>query len=337
MAISAKELSRIINVSEATISMVMNHKSGISRTTIDKVLEGAVKYGYDISRYYQTSSETKNICFLTYKKSGKVVTNTPFFAELTEGISNACKMQNVNLSLDYIYSGESVDGQLAVIDKKGYSGLILLATEMEQEDFVPFTTLDCPLLLLDSYCDNMMLDCVMINNVQGAYTATDYLVKQGFTRIGYLKSSLRIANFHDRADGFYKVLRHHNIKKDDSLVLPLSPSMEGAYEDMKHHLECGVPLADAYFADNDWIAAGAMRALTEAGIKIPDDVSIIGFDDVPICSFLSTPLTTMHVHKHDLGALAVEQLLHRFNSVSKSSFKIELAPTLTVRNSVSQK
>lgn len=337
MSISAKELANKLNVSAATISMVLNHKSGISAATREKVLQGAKECGYDLTKYYARAETPRNICFLNYKKSGQVVTDTPFFSELTEGISSACKSNNINLSITYIYGAEPIAPQLKALSDKGYDGVLLLATEMEKADFTPFLSLSCPLMALDCYYDELLLDTVLINNIQGSFMAASYLAQQGFTKIGYLKSSLRIANFDERADGYYKALRHHQLKKNGSYVLALSPSMENAYQDMKAQLEQDIPLAEAYFADNDLIAAGAMRALQEADIKIPEDVSLIGFDDVPICSFLSPRLSTMHVQKHDLGVLAIEQLMNKLNNPSRTPIKIELSPSLVVRESVGKK
>ena len=117
-------------------------------------------------------------------------------------------------------------------------------------------------------------------------------------------------------------------------VLELSPSMAAAYLDMKGLLDKGVPLAEAYFADNDLIAAGAMRALSEAGVRIPADVSIIGFDDIPMCSFLSPTLSTMRVEKQNFGMLAVNQLLNRIQSPSGSLVKLAVSTRLVVRESV---
>lgn len=337
MSISAKELAEKLNISAATVSMVLNRKGGISPATQERVLNAAKEYGYDLSKYYLYSEDTRNICFLNYKKSGKVVTDTPFFAEIAEGISNACKAKGISLSIDYLYGANPIEPQLKELSSKAFDGIILLATEMAQEDFAPFSIVPCPIIVLDCYYDDIPFDSVLINNIQGAYNATGYLAQQGFHKIGYLKSSVRIANFDERADGYYKALRHYKIKKNQDFVLELSPSMEGAYTDMKELLSQNIPLAEAYYADNDWIASGAMRALQEAGIRVPEDVSIIGFDDVPICSFLSPPLTSMHVYKHELGALALEQLLNKINATSRTPIKSQLTATLVERESVKKK
>lgn len=334
MSISAKELAQKLNVSPATISMVLNHKPGISEETRDRVLSAAKKYGYDLSKYSYSLAETKNICFIIYKKNGQVVSDTPFFSDLTEGISNTCQTNSLSLNILYIYGNQPVEPQLKELYDKEYHGLLLLATEMEQQDFLPFLDLPCPLVALDCYYEDMSFDTVLINNVQGSYMATSHLIQRGFTRIGYLKSSFQIANFAERADGYFKALRSSNIKKNMDYVLELSPSMETAYLDMKTLLATGIPLADAYFADNDLIAAGAMRALTEAGIKIPGDVSIVGFDDIPMCNFLSPTLSTMRVEKQNFGMLAVNQLLSRIQSPSQSLVKLALSTRLVSRESV---
>ena len=334
MSISAKELAQKLNVSPATISMVLNHKPGISEETRDRVLSAAKKYGYDLTKYSYSLAETKNICFIIYKKNGQVVTDTPFFSDLTEGISNTCQTNGLSLSILYVYGNQAVEPQLKELYEKEYHGILLLATEMTQEDFLPFQNLPCPLVALDCYYEDMNFDTVLINNVQGSYMATSHLIQKGFVRIGYLKSSFPIANFRERADGYFKALRSNNIKKNMDYVLELSPSMEAAYLDMKGLLDKGVPLAEAYFADNDLIAAGAMRALSEAGVRIPADVSIIGFDDIPMCSFLSPTLSTMRVEKQNIGMLAVNQLLNTIQSHSGSLVKLAVSTRLVVRECV---
>lgn len=334
MSISAKELAQKLNVSPATISMVLNHKPGISTETRDKVLNAAKKYGYDLTKYTSGGPDAKSICFIIYKKNGQVVSDTPFFSALTEGISNTCQANNLLLNVIYIYKNQPIEPQLKELFDKEYHGALLLATEMNREDFQPFLQLPCPLVVLDCYYEDIPFDTILINNIQGSYSATSHLIHKGFQKIGYLKSSFRIANFEERADGYFKALRLHGIKKDLSHVLELSPSMETAYEDMKRLLNQGIPLADAYFADNDLIAAGAMRALSEAGVQIPEEVSLIGFDDISICMFLSPTLSTMRVEKHDFGMLAVNQLLNRIQNPSQSLVKLELSTRLISRDSV---
>ena len=170
--------------------------------------------------------------------------------------------------------------------------------------------------------------------MQGAYLATNYLIDKGLGEIGYLRSSYPIGNFEERADGYYKALRHHDLPTSHPYVHRLTPSMEGAYTDMSEILREKPPVAPAYFADNDLIAAGAMRAFKEFGYKIPEDISIVGFDDTPICDFLEPPLTTMEVPKKRLGELAVLRLLQKIAGETKVMIKTEVSVKLHERKSV---
>lgn len=333
MAISAKELAQILNISPATVSMVLNKKPGISDRTRTMVLEAAERYGYDLSKKMETDSKGI-IQFVIYKNHGTVVTDTPFFSAVIEGIDEGCKEAGYELQITYFYEQENIKEQLTLLSEKNLQGLLLLGTEMSETFFQPFSELKLPIVVLDTYFEQLYCDAVLINNVQGAYIATDYLASQGANQIGYLRSSISIGNFEERADGYFKALRHHHIDTSHPYVHLLTPSMEGSYIDMKQLLEQKVPIATAYFADNDLIAAGAIRAFKEAGYRIPEDISIVGFDDMPICEFLEPKLTTMAVPKQQLGLLAVERLVRKMEHRTKAIIKIEVSPQLKERESV---
>ena len=155
--------------------------------------------------------------------------------------------------------------------------------------------------------------------------------------MGYFHSSLDISNFSERADGYYKALRANGISTSHPYVHPVSPTSDEGYRAMLRLLESKAPIADAYFADNDIIAAAAMRALRENGYRIPEDVSIIGFDDVPMCDMMVPPLSTMKVRKRELGATAVQRLLDRVADPKRECLKMCMATKLVKRQSVSRR
>lgn len=333
MAISAKELARKLNLSPATVSMALNHKPGISDKTRELVLETAKKYGYQAVRKQETAPGG-SIQFVIYKNHGTVVGDTPFFSQVTEGITTACRNAGYELKISYFYEQDDHASQLQSLTDTDCQGVILLGTEMSHDFFLPFSSLTLPIVILDTYFEEFECDSVLINNVQGAYLATGHLLESGLKKVGYLRSSCSIGNFAERADGYYKALRHKKIPTEHPYVHRLSPSMEGAYADMKRILATKPPVADGYFADNDLIAAGAMRAFKEAGYRIPQDVSIIGFDDLPICEFLEPQLTTMAVPKQYIGELAVERLLYKLQHPASVPIKTEVSAQLRIRNSV---
>ncbi|MBQ8637775.1 MAG: LacI family DNA-binding transcriptional regulator [Lachnospiraceae bacterium] len=333
MAISAKELAQILNLSPAAVSMALNNKPGISEKTREMVIAAANQYGCHLTRK-QESSLGKSIRFVIYKQHGEIVSDTPFFSQMTEGINTGCRNAGYELKVSYFYEHENRDEQIRALADTNCKGMILLGTEMSREFFQPFSQLKIPMVVLDTYFEELDCDSVLINNVHGAYMATNYLIENGHKTIGYLRSASQIGNFAERADGYYKALRHHKIHTDHPYVHRLTPSMEGAYADMKHILAADPEIADAYFADNDLIAAGAIRAFKEFGLTIPDDVSIIGFDDLPICEFLEPSLTTMAVPKQYMGELAVERLIGKMNQQTPVFIKTEVSAQLKVRESV---
>lgn len=334
MAISAKELAKKLNISPATVSMVLNNKYGISDATRERVLNAAREYGFDFSKLDSKSSNTGIIQLVIYKKDGMVVSDTPFFSQLIEGINHGCTEQNFVLQITYFYENISVDEQIENIDKSDCSGILLLGTEMTLEDFDCFSSVNKPITILDTYFNELNYDFVKINNVRGMYSAVEYLISKGFKNIGYLRSSYEISNFAERFDGYCKAMNKHAIPIKAEYIHKLTPTADGAYSDMKKITELDTEFADAYVADNDLIASGSIRAFKEAGIKIPEDISVIGFDNMPLCDILEPPLSTIDVPKQKLGITAVYQLVKRIKNHDDIFTTTEISPTLYTRKSV---
>ena len=332
MPITAKELAQKLNLSPAAISMALNNKPGVSIATKKLVLETADKYGYDFSRLAKKHNIKGNICFIMYKKHGAIVGDTYFFSELVSGITLGCKQFDYKINIYYIdESNGEIIGQLEEVRNSDCSGIIVLGTEMAPLDLKPCLKLPVPLVLLDTYFNTISCDSVLINNVQGAYLATSHLIKKIKKQPGYLHSSYTIANFSERSNGFYNAVRAHGMSASNSIVHLLSPSLDGAYADMKVLLKNGEKLAECYFADNDLIAIGAMKALKEYGYKIPHDIAIVGFDNIPTCKVIEPNLSTIHVPKTYMGVMAVSRLVSLMNDPKASPIKLEIGTSLIER------
>jgi LacI family transcriptional regulator len=334
MSITGKELAAILGVSEATISMALNGKSGVSDKKRKEILEAAQKHGYDFSKIDEDDYRVSSIAFIIYKRSGAVVSDTPFFSQLTEGISNACKRFRSNMRIFYIYENEDVSKIIKDIRTNYCEGIILLATEMSQNSIRPFVESGIPIVVLDAYFETIAANYVLINNVQGAYIATEYLIYACKSQPGYLKSSYAISNFLERGDGFYKALRTYGMSAAKTIVHELTPSIEGAYAEMKQIIKNKDDIARCYFADNDMLAIGAMQALIDSGYKVPEDVSIVGFDDISFCKTTRPTLTTVKVPKEFMGKTAVERLFQMIRNPEKEYIKMELSTEMEIRKSV---
>ncbi len=334
MFITAKELAEKLGLSAAAVSMALSGKPGVSESTRDRVLKAAKENGYDFSRQRIRPEEKKGtIAFLMYRRHGAVVGDTLFFSSLSEGIANACQSAGYRMHMQYLHE-DNCRMELRNLLSGDTKGVILLGTEMRAEDFAPFSSCPLPIVVLDTYFEGIPWDCVLINNIQGAFTATNFLIAKRGRQPGYLRSSYSIGNFEERADGFYKAIRHNGLSTSASVVHRLAPSAEGAYADMKAIIASGERLASCYFADNDLIAAGAMRAFKEGGYRIPEDIGFIGFDNTSMCEILEPPLTTIHVPKQAMGQMAVERLTAILSRKPPANVKIEITTFLVKRGSL---
>jgi DNA-binding LacI/PurR family transcriptional regulator len=338
MTLRVKDIAEALNVSPATVSLVLNNKPGIKKETREKVLSYIAREGYTSKSLTKQAAELNlSILFIVYKKLGKIVSDTPFFSQLIEGIERESRKNGYNLIVSYIDDKKEIPKLVSHRKEDQPKGAILLATEMSREDFRLYDQIGLPLVALDNYAENQNIDAVSIDNVRGSYLATSHLIEMGHTTIGYLCSSVKISNFDERKHGYLKALKHAELPADERFWIPLGPSQEGAYTDMKQALQAGQQLPSAFFADNDMIAMGAMKAMKEAGVKIPDEVSIVGFDDMPFCSMIDPPLTTIRVYKQKMGMLAVRRLIDRMSDGSDDYAKVTLGTKLIIRDSVAPK
>ena len=335
MSITAKQLAAKLGLSESAISLALNDKPGVSRETRRRVIEAAKAYGYDFSKKASAATGRKGtICFAIYKKSGAVVSDTPFFSTLTDGISMGCRRQHYDCVVRYLYEDDDIADQVYTLGASQFSGIILLATEIGEGTLKGFNRLSIPMVVLDAYYEKLDFNFILINNVQGAYMATEHLIKKRRTQPGYLRSDYWISNFEQRADGFYKAIRAAGMSTAKSQVLRLTPSQEGAYADMKRLLNAGERPVDCYFADNDLIAIGAILALKEAGYRVPEDVAVVGFDDMPACEYMDPQLTTIMVPKLFMGETAAMRVIQLIEGANTQPLKIEVSTKLVRRRSV---
>jgi LacI family transcriptional regulator, purine nucleotide synthesis repressor len=328
-----QDIARLAGVSPGTVSNALNNKKGVGKETRDKIFKIAQELGYDRS---SNKEECKIIRLIIFKKHGYVVSDTPFFSVLIEGIERECRAEGYEILVSHIIHNEHDKGDIKeLLNQNQVAGVLLLATEMDEEDMGLFVEMNIPIVLIDSYFKEAEFDHVLINNVQGAYQAVKYLIENGHTEIGCLCSSKPIKNFYYRHEGFKEALIESNLKINKEHEFFIEPTLEGAYRDMKEILKDNtIKLPTAYFAFNDIIALGAMRAMKEIGILIPEQVSIVGFDDMPFCEISSPRLTTIRVKKQYIGKTAVRRLIEKIAEQDEVNVKVEIATELIQRESV---
>lgn len=329
MKYSVRKISEMTGYSPATVSNALNNKKGVNRATSEQIWRTAREIGYI------NTSKTSDIKFVVYKKDGLVVADTPFFAFLMESVEASCRksgyrtvVYNINQSWD------DYAQRLEEILNDTCSGILLLATELTKEDIIPFKDVMCPMVVMDAWFDNMEFDTVLANNENAVCDATTYLIEMGHKRIGYLAGNVRIQNFEHRGLGYKKAMSIRGLDVNPRYEVLLTPTMEGSNRDMLAHLSTSPELPTAFIADNDIVALGAMKALMQHGYKIPDDVSVIGFDDLPFCEISSPPLTTVKFYQDEMGRVAVERLVQKINHINMVGSKIQIGTKFITRESV---
>ena len=328
-----KDIAKQLGVSSATVSMVLNNRPGVRDETRRRVSEALRSAGYNVPASPLPSKQAANgsIHFIVYKKHGHIVGDTPFFSSLIEEIEGAAKEKGYNLQISYL-----AEDTLPQHIPRDAQGILLLATEMRSADMEPFLRLRTPIVTLDSALAGARVDKVLIDNFDGAFTAVKYLYEKGHRRIGYLCSAVQIKNFDERREGHNAALRDLGLAPNDFTV-PLPPDTEGAYRAMLDYLKSGAMLPSAFVADFDVIAIGAMKALREMQIAIPEQVSIIGFDDIPFCTMTTPALTTIRVERECLGKVAIQRLISIMSGGRDFILKQQVSTTLIERDSVAAK
>lgn len=338
MGITAKELAKILNISQTAVSMALHNKPGVSQKTKQEVLMAAEKYGYDFSKLTNINQTKGNIIFVDYRINYVLKSNRALFFELIEGVKQGCEENGYPMFTYQIYEEETdVDIHFQNLRGKDCIGIILLGTEISESVLKRFLTLRIPIVLIDAYLPSVPCNSVVINNEQGAYEATEYLIKCCNKKPGYLKSKYRLSNLNEREVGFKYVLRQHALSDSQYICHELSADIEGAFSDMLEIIERNDQLADCYFAENDHIAIGVIKALKLKGYRIPEDIAVIGFDNILEGKIIEPSLTTINVPRHFMGKMAVKTLLDSMNSADPYKIKVSVNPNLVKRFSLVQK
>jgi len=327
---SVKKISEVTGFSTATVSNALNMKRGVNRETVERIFQAAEELGYSLS-----AKGLKSIKFVLFRGTGQIIDGSAFHPEVIEGVEQAAKengLSTIFVRLDR--DAPDYEEQVSKLAMDLSCGVILLATEMQKEDFERFLSFKTPLVLLDGWYDGMPFDGVLMNNRESAEMAVTYLIEHGHRHIGYIGGSFRIQNFKSRERGFRMALEEQGLECRPEWRILVGTSMESAFDGMLRWLEGEPELPTAFFADNDLIALGAIKALAQKGIRVPEDVSVVGFDNLPYSAISAPALTTIQVHKHSMGQMAVHHLLSVASGQQSCHCKLQCCTTFVERESV---
>jgi len=329
--VTLRDVAREAGVSVNTVSRALNGKPDVSPETRARVLKVAKRLGYRPDRLARglRSNKTGTI--------GVIVTDiaNPFFGALVKGVEEAARKSNYSIILqdtdeDYEREEEAIQVMLA----ERVDGLLITPVQTGTETIERLKESGLPFVLLGRYFDDLETDYVVTDDVKGGFLATEHLIKLGHRRIAMINGSLHISSARERFQGYRKALNHYGVELDESLISAGAITMEDGYRISKSFL-AQRDRPTAIFAYSDFVAFGVMKAVREAGLKIPEDVAVIGYDDVRFSSCLEVPLTTVRIPKEKMGAKAMEVLIGKIMNnerKSKSFRKVKLPVKLIIRS-----
>lgn len=330
-----KDVARIAGVSTTTVSHVINKTRFVAEATQQKVMDAVKELNY------APSAVARSLKCNTTRTIGMLVTQStnPFLAEVVDGVESYCYRQGYTLILcntGGIY--EKQRDYIRMLAEKRVDGIFVMCSDLtpELQEMLDGHA-DIPKVIMDwgqggsSSEDDS--DKIIDNSEEGGYLATKYLIENGHTDIACLSGHLDKKLCIERTQGYRRALEENGIAFDESKIL------EGNFE-----CDTAVEAADkilamenkptAVFCFNDTMALGLMSRLQHRGIRIPEDISVIGYDNIDLAAYFSPPLTTIHQPKRRVGKTAFEILLERIKNKEHEKRVFEMQPELVVRDSV---
>ena len=326
---------RLAGVSTSTVSHVINKTRFVSEEISERVNNAAQELNY-----YAPSALARSLKVNRTKTIGMLVTTStnPFFGEVVKGVERSCYHKGYSLILcNTEGDNERMRDSINTLLQKRVDGLILMCSSLEGERIDVFERYsDIPVVVMDWGPMLFTSDKIQDNSLRGGYLAAKYLIDCGHKEIGCITGPLIKHQAQMRYEGYKRAMIEAELDFNANWIVESDFECEGGYQALKKMVQRG-PLPSSIFVSNDMMAMGVINAANELGIKIPDDLSIIGYDDIHIAKFMSPSLTTIHQPKYRLGQAAVETLLTKLENYSKEPNVVQLEPTLVERNSVLHK
>jgi LacI family transcriptional regulator len=337
MASTVKDVAQLAGVSPTTVSLVMNGKSGISQETRNRVMQAAATLQYtQRSASAAKGSGSGTLRFLKIAKHGHTVNrdHNTFISDYIDGMSREASASGYKLEI-VSFEGEPVESIVASLSGTQVDGLIVLGTELTEQDIQLLQALPTPLVVIDSFFDVLECNFVNMNNKDAVYKIIAYFVERGFKNIGFIASNVQTVNFQLRKEAFVEGMKAFGLSFSNRDIVTVDSTYDGAYQDMLAKLNNGLVVPECYFCTNDIITYGCIKALREFNVRIPQDISVIGFDNLPMSATMEPPLTTVDVSKTKIGYLAIRLLDDLINADDKQpAVKILVGAHLVARDSV---
>jgi len=316
------EIAQKASVSKTAVSFALNDKPGISEATRSKILKIAKQMGFQHRKKNSVRPGVAgNVGFIKIATHGHIVNrdHDVFIADYIYGISQECKNHNLDFTL---FESSSPDlAALNALDLKKCSGLIILGTELSAAEITNMARQKIPTVFLDTYFDFLPYNFVTMNNRDALLSILTLLKNSNLTDVKMISTKLECANFREREKSYLEVMEHLGLPVGPDSILKLDSTFLGAYSGMNKLLLQNTKLPEAFICANDIIALGCIKAIKENGLKIPQDISITGFDDLPGSSMMDPALTSYQVPKEYIGKIGTQILVEATSKLVEATSK----------------
>ncbi len=324
-----RDVAAQAGVSYGTVSRVINNHPHVKADTRTRVLEAMEQLGFVVNRQARSLAGGKSSVI------GVLVPDlgTSYIGEIMRGIDAELGLVGYDLMLYTTHRTPAKESDYVANLARGVVDGLLIVLPRNPADYIGLLTAHkFPFVLIDHQGTGKECPAVGATNWQGAYNATEYLLSLGHRRIGFITGSMDLGAAVDRLEGYKAALRTHHLPYEAGLVYEGNFFQPEGYTGALTLLDLPTP-PTAFFASNDVMAMGVMDAVRSRGLRIPEDISIIGFDDIPQAALVRPALTTVHQPLEQMGRMATQMLLDMLQEPEKEFNRIELPTKLVVRSS----
>jgi DNA-binding LacI/PurR family transcriptional regulator len=327
-----EEIARRANVSTATVSRTLNQSGAVKPETARKVWRAAAQLNY------YPNSHARALVSGRSRMLGLIVSDitNPFFPELIRSFEAFATQHQYDLILTSTdYQTSRMTGCLRRMLERKVDGVAIMTSEMDAGLIKELSRRGVPLVFMDVGQVGPRMSHVLIDYAHGVRQTVDHVTELGHTRIAFISGPLELQSARARRQAFLEGMRSHGLNPDQRLVREGTHTAEGG----QHAMEGLLRLAKrptAVVCSNDWTAIGALHAIDAAGLRVPDDLSLVGFDDIPLVSYTTPPLTSVRMSAGDVGATAFEALFRLIGGERLEGDVYQVPTKLIVRASTAR-
>jgi LacI family transcriptional regulator len=329
--LTLEDIAKQAGVSRSTVSRVVNEHPNVRADVRKRVLKVIQATGYHPNAAARTlASQRSWMIGLVIPRSVSSFFTDPYFPHLTQGIIQACNMYDYTLALFVIGNKEDEEKTFPRVSRKGLlDGIILQSGLMGDEMFDRLVSSNIPLVIAGRPHHQYGVSYVDVDNVDAAYNAVNHLIHLGNKRIGIITGPDKRCESIDRKDGYLNALRKNGYPVDETLIVESDFTGPGGYTAMQTLLRAK---PDAVFAESDDMAIGAIRAVRDAGLHVPEDIAFVGFDDLPTTALSGINLTTVRQPVVQFGIKTVEVLIDLIENGVKPARRLIMDTELIIRD-----